>query len=357
MQHPVKSNGRSWRGEGIEGRMVGPVSEKGRTELARVVLGLACSRSPLTAVPPEHWARLGERDAAPNRRILDSTGRRVTYDELLARVDPSVKDELTLEAFKKKSGAIQKALDTLSSKLAEVNPDIVVVMGDDEEEYIHEDNRPAILIYRAETFKNKPHPVPPNADPVALATAVMWGDKEADYPVASDLGKYLVEYLIDAEFDVADSLKLEAMAHGFGFMYKRLMVHKVVPIVPIILNVHTPPNQPTPKRCYEFGRAVRCALESWDDPARVAVIATGGLSISIIQSELDQSMLEAARTHDIATISALPRAWMQGSTGEVLCWVAAAGALEHLHMEVLDYIKGYRSPAGTGSGLGFAMWT
>jgi 3-O-methylgallate 3,4-dioxygenase len=325
--------------------------------MARIVLGLACSRSPLTAVPPEYWAELGERDAAPNRRMHDRNGRAVTYDDLLARVDPAVQNELTIDVFRRKFSAIQTALDAISHKLAEVDPDLIVVMGDDEEEYIHEDNRPAILIYRAETFKHKPRPLPPNPDPVTHASTVMWGDREADYPVASDLCTYLIKYLIDAEFDIADSLKLEAMAHGFGFIYKRLMTKKIVPIVPIILNVHTPPNQPTAKRCYEFGRTVRCALEAWDNPARIAVIATGGLSVAVLQSELDQRMLEAARTHDLATLAALPRTWMQGSTGEVLCWIAAAGALEHLRMEVLDYIKGYRSPAGTGSGLGFAFWT
>jgi hypothetical protein len=47
---------------------------------------------------------------------------------------------------------------------------------------------------------------------------------------------------------------------------------------------------------------------------------------------------------------------MQESTGEVLLWIAAAGALEHLPMHVLDHIPGFRSPAGTGTGLGFAFW-
>jgi hypothetical protein len=289
--------------------------------------------------------------------MFDETGRRVTYAELLARVDPTVKDELTLDVFHQKYRAIQHALDTLAGRLAEVNPDFVVVVGDDEEEYIHEDNRPAILIYRGETLKNKPRPVAPDADPATRAGALMWGDQERDYPVASDLAEYLVRYLIDAEFDISDSLRLEAMAHGFGFIYKRLMTNSVVPIVPIILNVHTPPNQPTPRRCYEFGRAVRHALEAWPAPARIAIVATGGLSISVIQPDLDQGMLDAARRHDTERLFALPRAWMQGSTGEVLCWIAAAGALEHLKMEVLDYIKGYRSPAGTGSGLGFALWS
>jgi len=287
----------------------------------------------------------------------DRTGRQVSYDELLARADSSIQEELTPEVFMRKYLAIQAALDRLSHQLAEADPDIVVVMGDDEEEYIHEDNRPAILIYRGETFRNKPRPIPPDADPGTIAAATMWGDRDTEYPVASALCKYLIESLIIAEFDVSDSLRLEAMAHGFGFIYKRLMTKKVVPIVPIILNVHTPPNQPTPRRCYEFGRAVRRGLEAWDSPARIAVVATGGLSISVIDGELDRRVLEAARTHDVEAIASLPRAWIQGSTGEVLCWIAAAGALEHLRMEVLDYIKGYRSSAGTGSGLGFALWS
>jgi hypothetical protein len=101
--------------------------------------------------------------------MLDRDGRRVTYDEMLARVAPTVKDELTLDVFKTKLNAIQEALDKLSNKLAQVDPDIVVVMGDDEEEYIHEDNRPAIPIYRGETFHSKPRPVPPGADPMAIA--------------------------------------------------------------------------------------------------------------------------------------------------------------------------------------------
>jgi 3-O-methylgallate 3,4-dioxygenase len=289
--------------------------------------------------------------------MFDEEGRRVTYDELLARVDPAVLSELALAVFQGKYRAIQQSLDTLAGSLAEVNPDLVVVMGDDEEEYIHEDNRPAILIYRGQALRLKPRPFAQDADPAGRASALMWGDREADYPVASNLAEYLVRYLVDAEFDISDSLRLEAMAHGFGFMYKRLLTKRIVPIVPIILNVQTPSNQPTPKRCYEFGRAVRSALEAWENPARIAIVATGGLSISVVQPELDQRMLEAARTHDTATLFALPRTWMQGSTGEVLCWIAAAGALEHLRMEVLDYIKGYRSPAGTGSGLGFAMWT
>lgn len=323
--------------------------------MAQVVLGVAASRSPLTAAPPQYWAQLGERDKR-NARMRDGTGRIWSYEDLLAKVDPAVAKELTPEVFQAKHGRAQKALDTLAVKLDEARPDYIVVMGDDEDEYIHEDNRPALLVYRGVTFKNVPRPLPPNPDPLAYATATMWGDQETEYPVAVDLCTYLTRYLINDAFDMADSTRMPAMAHGFGFMYKRLL-RTVVPIVPFIINVHYPPNQPTPKRCYEFGRAVRSALEVWDTPARVAVVATGGLGVSIVQEELDRRALAAMQQRDLAAISALPREWMQGSTGEVLCWVTAAGALEHLNMEIVEYVAGYRSPAGTGTGLGFAYWT
>jgi 3-O-methylgallate 3,4-dioxygenase len=139
-------------------------------------------------------------------------------------------------------------------------------------------------------------------------------------------------------------------------MYQRLMKDNVVPLVPIILNVHTPPNQPTPRRLYEFGRAVRTALEAWDDKIRVAVIATGGLSVGIVDEELDRAALSGMQSRDLSMLATLPRTWMQGSQGEVLCWIATAGAVEHLEMEILDYIPGYRSPAATGCGLAFARW-
>ena len=324
--------------------------------MARVVLGLACSRSPLLSMPPGLWSLMGERDQRSSR-LRDKTGKLVSYQELLAQVDPSMASELTAEAWQKKYDASQRALATLADKLADVDPELVVAMGDDEEEYIHEDNRPAILIYRGQTFRNVPRSISAATDPVTRASAWAWGEEEADYPVASDLCRHVVEYLTEKEFDVSDSTKLEAMAHGFGFTYRRIMTRRVVPIVPVIVNVHTPPNQPTPRRCYLLGRAIREALESWDGDARVAVIGTGGLSVGVLDEELDRRALAAMQARDVASLSTLPRPWMQGPTGEILNWIGTAGVAEHLRMEVLEYIPAYRSPAGTGSGLGFAMWT
>ncbi|PKB80934.1 MAG: hypothetical protein BZY88_07465 [SAR202 cluster bacterium Io17-Chloro-G9] len=55
-------------------------------------------------------------------------------------------------------------------------------------------------------------------------------------------------------------------------------------------------------------------------------------------------------------LSSLPRHRLNSENSEILNWVTAAGALEHLDMEVVDSVPVYRSPAGTGGGLGFARW-
>ena len=326
--------------------------------MARIVAGVAASRSPMVSVPPELWPQLGERDSR-SRRLKDREGNPVSYDELLRSVAPAVGEHLTSDVFREKYEVSQRALETLSCTLLEASPDVVVVMGDDEEENIHEDNRPAISIFWGDEYRMVPRPVAPAADELTRLGALAWGDRATTYPVASDLALRMIERLIEAEFDIATSRVQkpdEGMAHGFGFVYQRLLQHRPVAIVPIIINVHTPPNQPTPQRLYDFGQAVRHTLESFADDLRVAVVATGGLSVGIVDEELDRRALAGMQAKDVPALASLPRTWMQGSQGEVLCWIAAAGALDHLPMDLLAYIPGYRSRAGTGCGLAFARW-
>ncbi len=322
--------------------------------MADIVFGLATSRSGMISMPVDLWPLMAERDK--RRRLRNRNGDLVTYDEMLANAPASMAAEVTPEVFQQKYDAAQAAFATLVKRYAEIDPDYVLVMGDDEEEYIHDDNRPAIMLYRGETWRNIPRAVTESTDPVGVASNWSWGREDRSYPVAAGLTERVLRYLIEAEFDVGDSLTLKAMAHGFGFMYERIM-HRVVPIIPVVVNVHTPPAQPTPKRCYDLGRAVRDALLASGVPGRVAVVATGGLSVGFLDEELDRRLLGALQQRDVQTIAGLPRGWIQGSTGEVLNWVGAGGAAEHLTMEPVNYTPAYRSPAGTGTGLGFAMWT
>ena len=52
----------------------------------------------------------------------------------------------------------------------------------------------------------------------------------------------------------------------------------------------------------------------------------------------------------------MPRAQLESGSSEIRNWICAAGALEHLDLDWVDYFPGYRTPAGTGTGLCFARW-
>jgi hypothetical protein len=303
------------------------------------------------------WRHLWERDE--KRQFLDRDGRTVSYDELLSKADPKIADLVTQPAWDQTYAASQAALTTLKQRLAEHRPDVILFIGDDEDEIIHEDNRPAILVYTNSECPIVPRKTDPS-DVVAMESSWQWGSKMGMYPVAADLSRSLLASLIEHDFDVAHSAGFNSekgMSHGFGFLYERLMPDPVIPIVPLILNVHWPPNQPTPRRFWQIGQAARRAVDQWPDSQRVAVIATGGLSVGRLDEELDRRLLEALRSHDVDTLSALPAGWRQRSTGEVHAWMAAAGATEHLAMSYLEYLPGYRTPGGTGCGLGFAIWS
>lgn len=326
--------------------------------MARIVLGLGTSHSPQLSTPPDLWPLHGERDQR-NRGLIATDGTPVSYEDLLASAPATMAKEVTPETWQTRYDACQKGIARLGDALAQAAPDAVVIFGDDQEELFSEENMPAVLVYWGEEILNRPH-YESSPSPGLRAAAWAYGEKDRTYPVAADLGKHMIETLIDQGFDVAHSRKLkpgEGMGHAFSFVYGRLMNGKAVPTVPVMVNTYYPPNQPTPKRCYELGRAVRAAIESWPSDTRVAVVASGGLSHFVIDEELDHQVINALQGKNVEAIYALPRKRMNSGTSEIRNWLVTAGAVEHLDMKLIDYVPCYRSPAGTGCAMGFAQWT
>ena len=66
--------------------------------------------------------------------------------------------------------------------------------------------------------------------------------------------------------------------------------------------------------------------------------------------------MKALADQDAGALRALPRAKLRSGTSEILNWVAVGGVAEPMEMTLVDYVPGYRSPAGTGCGMGFAYW-
>ena len=74
----------------------------------------------------------------------------------------------------------------------------------------------------------------------------------------------------------------QGLPHGFAFIVKRLFDNKPGPILPVFQNTCYPPNQPSPKRSYQLGQAIAAAVKEWENPARVAIVASGGLSHFVV---------------------------------------------------------------------------
>ena len=90
--------------------------------------------------------------------------------------------------------------------------------------------------------------------------------------------------------------------------------------MPVFVNTYYPPNVPSAARCYSLGTSLRQAVESWESDARVAVIASGGLTHFVIDEDLDRAVLDAIAAKDAAALPAFPapssaRGTRRSSTG------------------------------------------
>jgi hypothetical protein len=127
----------------------------------------------------------------------------------------------------------------------------------------------------------------------------------------------------------------------------------------LLLNTYFAPNRPSPERCVDLGKAIAAAVRTLPGARRAVVIASGGLSHFIVDPELDTRLVEGMGSGDLDTLSALPANRMNSGTSEGRNWLVAAGAggAEDLKYQWSEYIPAYRSPAGTGIGLAFGLWS
>ncbi len=317
--------------------------------MAEIVIGIATSHSPQLSIRAGDWEHLLRKD---------QTDPRLDYRALLDKAKPGLEEELTQEKFQERDDACQKAIRTLGDALRASQADVVVIFGDDQQEQFHDDNMPTFAIYHG-----KPVPVVQDNKhrPAAWKDAERrgWAETANEYENEPELANHLIRSLVDAEFDIARCNKLReeiGVGHAFSFLYRRILPGGRLPMVPLMVNTYYPPNQPTPRRCYAFGQAVRRAIESWPGDRKIALMASGGLSHVVIDEEIDAMVLEGLRAGNPDKLFALPRKKLRGGTSEILNWVALAGAMQERKLEYLEYVTTYRSPAATGCGMGFAYW-
>lgn len=330
--------------------------------MARIVLGIGTSHTPLLTLTAEHWHQRSAADLS-NKQLNISDGRFVTYEQLLAEVGPRYADIASPEILIDKARRCQAAMDRLAAEVAAATPDLVIIVGDDQRELYTANNQPALAVYHGDTIMTMASLGRPDAPEWVLQMGRGYMmDQHHEIPAASAWGLALIHSLVDQGFDVTASAGVEdakkaGFGHAFGFVVQRLFGGRTIPVLPVMLNTYYPPNVPSTARCISLGQAIARAIQEHPSDARVAVIASGGLSHFVVDEVLDRQVLKAIADNDLDALRCIPRAALNSGSSEILNWVVTAGALSGIPVSWQDYIPLYRTPAGTGVGAGFVAWS
>ena len=99
-------------------------------------------------------------------------------------------------------------------------------------------------------------------------------------------------------------------------------------------------------------------MASWPEDKTVAMVGSGGMSHFVVDEQFDREVLDAMGRGDAAALGKVPESTWQSGTSEIKNWIVLAGAMKEagLKINLVRIRAAYRSEAGTGSGLGFAVW-
>jgi 3-O-methylgallate 3,4-dioxygenase len=355
--------------------------------MAEIVLGIGTSHSPMLGQTAEQWFDQAQHDVSNTELAFAPSGNVLSFEQALKVADPAIATLVNQDHFNEQHTATQNAIATLKQTMADVNPDVVVVVSDDQDELLFEDNMPTFSVYWGDSIPIYKRRGAPNPNRKQIVSQWAYPD-DVEVPTDSAFGRHIIEESIEAGFDVSHFNYMNetyggkvghryprgdggpfvvrdtpqrkmGMPHGFVFVVRRLMDNLTTPIVPIFQNTCYPPNQPTPRRCFAFGQHLRHAIESWDADVRVAVVASGGLSHFTVDEETDRMLLSGLERNDAETLQSIPRHRLHSAASEMLNWVTVGGIMSELDLqyEQIDYVPVYRSAAGTGGGWGFVRWT
>lgn len=334
--------------------------------MAKIAFGIGSSHGPMLSTPPDMWHLRAGADRNSSRHFF--RGKVYDFAGLVADRQPGFAEQITLAERQKRYDACQRSLDALAAKFREMRPDAVVIVGNDQRELYRDDNTPALLVYTGSKIEN----IPPSEEEkasyppgIAVAAEGNCPPGGAVYAGGAGLAVHLVQSLIDQDFDVSEASQLpkpdgqvHGIPHAFGFLYRRIMEDNPPPSVPVFINAGVPNNRPRVRRCLRFGRALAKAIQDWNEDARVAVFASGGLTHFVIDEEFDQRVLKAMRERDEAALEAIPEDYLLGNTCEMRNWLAVSAAMNAAGKKITmaDYVACYRTEAGTGNAMGFVCW-
>jgi protocatechuate 4,5-dioxygenase, beta chain len=223
--------------------------------------------------------------------------------------------------------------------LADLKPDVCILVYNDHASAFSLEIIPTFALGCAESF--------PPADEG-------WGPRPV--PVVQghpDLAWHIAQSVILDEYDLTIVNKMP-VDHGLTVPLSLMCGQpKEWPfkVIPLCVNViQYPP--PTGHRCFTFGKAIRRAVESFDQDLRVVIFGTGGMShqlqgprAGLINSAFDKRFLDdfATNPQRLVALSHLEYMREAGSEGiELVMWLIARGALDDAAQEIYRF---YHVPA------------
>lgn len=239
------------------------------------------------------------------------------------------------------------AFRELGRRLSIDRPDVIIEVAPDHWSNFFLDNLPAVCIGIGDSHEGPPEP---------WMTDFPYKEIKGDGGFARHIAQTAMQE--DFEPSLSHRLKLD---HGFCIPLWRMELGKLPRIVPMIVNSIEPP-LPSIGRCLQWGKLLKKTIESYSEPLRVAILATGGLSHSIgertmgaIDEELDRECIRRFSSPEKELLKFLEKKLPAAGNGteEIRNWLVAHGAAGGRGFELVDYL-----PVPTVLvGCGFASWT
>jgi len=338
------------------------------------ILGIGTSHYPGPMVPDSYMAAF-LRNALESPRVPDQLKKVASWPRPMQL--EWGRDEGTTAAGKHRE-RLMGAFRRIRTEIEAFNPDFIVVWGDDQYENFREDIIPPFCVY---IFDQAQYTPLAGIEQWARTSQNVW-DEPPDkvFTVRGHVpgGRYLVSRLLEEDFDLpyAYTLRFPAgLAHSFsqtllyldydrqGFDYCLIPFHVNCYGSSVIRSRGggarlteegkdgPDPPAPSPRRCFELGRAVARLLRA--SPWRVVLMATSSWSHAFLTEknhwlfpdmESDRQRFEELRDGGLNRWRELKHSQIEkAGQNEILNWVCLAGAMSELKLqvEVIDYVESY----------------
>ena len=243
----------------------------------------------------------------------------------------------SLEAQQKLRQDAEKAFAVLRSDLEAANPDVLIVVANDQFVNFFFNIIPTFFVTLADEVQGQ------------------FAKHKFHYQNHKELGQAILKAGLKKGIDFSFGEYIELQHTQVVPLYFILREPKI-PILPIYVNTWVPP-LPTPRRCYQVGELIREVADERKE--RIAVLATGGLShfpgsprIGEIDTQFDHKLLDILRNgkgRELADYS-LDKL-LEAGDSEFLNWMAVVGAVGDTKAAATFYM-----PDHVATGWGFVSW-